>query len=117
MGSKDLALAPRLNFTLLMINFANMKNTLTIIMDTEDQENTIMIGKPEYLQPSTPEEMAEMVVLDIATLCEALVVTIRTVHGMGIRDESESLRLAINHIQEAFVDPELKTEPGTALKS
>jgi hypothetical protein len=89
-----------------------MKNTLTIIMDTE-AEDTILIGKPQNMQPNTPEEMADMVLLDMGTLCEALVVTIRTGHVMEIKDESDSIRDCIHHIQQAFVDSELKVRPGS----
>lgn len=83
----------------------NLKNTLTIIMDTEAEQN-IMIGKPEGTQPRTQEELAEMVILDMATLCEALVTTIRAAHTMGIKDEADSMRDCIKHLQEGFVDPD-----------
>ena len=93
-----------------MINFANMKNTLTIIMDTEKEEQ-ILIGKPQGTPPPTNnQELAEMVMLDLSTLCEALVVAIRTAHSIGVNDEAVLMESCVNHIYEAFVDPTLGVE-------
>jgi hypothetical protein len=87
-----------------------MKNTLTIIMDTEKEEQ-ILIGKPQGTKPpQTNQELAEMVMLDLSTLCEALVITIRTAHAIGINDESTLLEGCVNHIHEAFTDADLKVE-------
>ena len=86
-----------------------MKNTLIIKLDT-GQKESIQIGKPESPVDLTPEKLAKLVLTDIGTLCEALVVTIRVAHQMGIKDESKSLRDAIDHIQKAFVDPDMTVE-------
>jgi hypothetical protein len=87
-----------------------MKNTLTIIMDTEQKEQ-ILIGKPQGTrQPQTHQELAEMVMLDLSTLCEALVVAIRTAHEIGINDEGVLMKSCINHIHEAFVDADMEVE-------
>ena len=76
-----------------------MKNKLIILLDTE---NGVQIGKD--FQPGSQEELNEGVILDIATLCEALVVTIRAAHQMGVKPESDSIRDSIKHIQDSFVD-------------
>lgn len=87
-----------------------MKNTLTIIMDTEKEEQ-ILIGKPNTVQPpSNDQELAEMVLLDLSTLCEAIVVAIRTAHSIGIQSEANLMESCINHIHDAFTDPDLKVE-------
>jgi hypothetical protein len=87
-----------------------MKNTLTIIMDTEREEQ-ILIGKPQGTRPpETNQELADMVILDLSTLCEALVVAIRTAHEIGINDEGTLMKSCINHIHEAFVDPGMEVE-------
>lgn len=86
-----------------------IKNTLVVMMDTSQKES-IKIGKMNSTPPSTEEEMKEMVLLDIATLCEALVVTIRTAHQMGIKNEAQSMKDAIHHLNTAFVDSKMKVD-------
>lgn len=92
-----------------------MKNELIIFLDT-DQEQHIRIGKTIDVHPTSPEEMAELVLLDIATLCEALVVTIRTAEEMGIKPAHVSLKDCIKHLQDGFVDPDLDCQPGKGWK-
>jgi hypothetical protein len=87
----------------------HIRNTLTVILDTS-QEEKIQIGKPQASEPKTPEEMAQMVIMDMATLAEALVVTIRAAHQMRIKDESDSMRDIIAHLESGFVDSTLKVE-------
>lgn len=86
----------------------DIKNTLIIILDTSIEEK-IKIGKNSAI-PKTEAELKRTVLLDIATIAEALVVTIRAAHEMGVQDESVSMRNAVNYINEAFVDPNLKCE-------
>lgn len=87
----------------------DVKNTLVVIMDTSKQES-IQIGKMDHQPPSTEEEMKVMMLLDIATLCEALVVMIRTAHQSGAKPEAESMRDVIEHLNSAFVDSEMKVK-------
>lgn len=79
-------------------------NELVIKLDT-DNENPIFIGKNIIKDPETPAEVKEMVLLDIATLSEAIVMLIKSAHKMGIKDESTSLRHTIDYINKSFNDP------------
>ena len=85
-----------------------MRNELTIILDS-DAEHSIQIGKPESAAPTSQEELNDMVILDMATLCEALTVLIRQAHAMDIKSESDSLRDCIKHLENGFVDSEMET--------
>lgn len=87
----------------------DIKNSLTIILDTS-QEESVRIGKMNVPVPETDEELKKVVLLDIATLAEALVVTIRAAHEMGVQDESVSMRKTIDHLNSAFADPNLQCE-------
>jgi hypothetical protein len=87
----------------------DIKNTLVVMMDTSQKES-IQIGKMDQQPPSSEEEMKTMMLLDIATLCEALVVMIRTAHQSGAKDEAESMRDVIEHLNSAFVDPDMKVK-------
>jgi hypothetical protein len=87
----------------------DIKNTLVVMMDTSKKES-IQIGKMDHQPPSTEEEMKAMMLLDIATLCEAMVVMIRTAHQMGAKPEADSMRDVIEHLNAAFVDSEMKVE-------
>jgi hypothetical protein len=87
-------------------NTKPVQNSLLVILDTENEQH-IRIGKIDGTPPANAEEMKDMVLLDIATLCEALVVSIRTADAMGIKPEGESMKDAIDQINQAFVDPNL----------
>jgi hypothetical protein len=85
-----------------------MKNQIVIDLDTERNGQQIQIGKPNvFKQPDSQEELAKMVMEDIGTVAEALVVLIRNAHQLGIKDESQSMKDVIKHLQDAFVDSEM----------
>jgi hypothetical protein len=86
----------------------NIKNSIIVLLDTSEKES-IRIGKMED-PPQTEEEIAQAVLLDMGTLCEALAVMIRTADAMGIKPEADSMRDVIEHLNQAFVDPKLKVE-------
>ena len=86
-----------------------MENEIIIRLNTDSVES-IQIGKASPVPPQSEEELRQMVLLDIATMCEALVVLIRASAQMGVKSEGESMKDAIRHIEEAFIDPSLKVE-------
>ncbi len=88
---------------------ANIKNEVIIKLDTSS-ESSIQIGKTTGSPPTSQEELNRIVLLDIATLAEALVVTIRAAHQMGVQDEAVSMQRVMDHMHEAFVDPEMQCE-------
>ena len=85
-----------------------MKNHLFITLDTSSVER-IKIGKSE-MPPVTFEELSKVVLLDIDTLCEALVITIRAAHQMGIKTEGELMKDAVDYIHTKFVDSGMSVE-------
>ena len=89
---------------------ADIKNQVIVLLDTANKESIIQIGKTAASPPSSQEELNRIVLLDIATLAEALVVTIRAAHQMGVQDESVSMQKVMDHMHEAFVDPNLQCE-------
>jgi hypothetical protein len=87
----------------------DIKNQLVVMLDTS-QEETIRIGKTDATPPQTDEELRDIVLLDIATLAEALVVCIRGAHQMGVKNEADSIRDVIQHITDGFVDAKMEVE-------
>lgn len=86
-----------------------MKNELFVNIDT-DRSPVIQIGKPSHIQaPDTEEAANQMVLDDMATLCEALCTLIHVAHDSGYKDGSESLRDCIKHLEEGFVDSSYET--------
>jgi len=53
-------------------------------------------------------------VLDMATLCEGIVLLIRAANKDGIKKEADSLRDCLNHLKKGFVDESYKVlkSPG-----
>lgn len=85
-----------------------MKNELIIDIDT-DRKNTILIKKPESVKPPKNEEEAkQMVLLDMASLCEALCTLIHVADQNGIKPGPDSLRDCIKHLESGFVDASYK---------
>jgi hypothetical protein len=77
----------------------NMKNQLVINLDTENTEYPIQIGKFE----NAPQgDMKEIMLLDIATICEALVTLIKHADENGIKTKSEALKDCIIHIEDGI---------------
>lgn len=73
-----------------------MKNQLVINLDTENEKAPITIGK---FEEAPKGEIAEVVLLDMATICEALVAIINSADQMGIKNKMESLDDCIMHIK------------------
>lgn len=64
-----------------------MTNSIFVDIDTE-REKAIIFGKPpETPRPSNQKEAKEMIMNDIATLAEALIVLILTAHHNGYADK------------------------------
>lgn len=83
-----------------------MKNILFVDVDTErTNPGPVVIGKPNPMAaPKSQEEMAEVVKMDIACLCEAVCTLIHVADQNGIRPSAESLRICIDHLQKGFGD-------------
>jgi len=80
-----------------------MKNILTVDLDT-DREETIRICKAPEFMPSTPEEEAEEVIGDMATLCEGLCTLIHLADQNGIKKGVASLKSCIKHLEAGHGD-------------
>lgn len=81
-----------------------MKNLLQVDIDTE-RENTIIIGKPGNNQrPQSKEEAAAMIIVDMATLCEAVCTLIHVADQNGIKPSADSVRDCLKHIEHGFGD-------------
>ena len=86
-----------------------MKNELVILLDTES-EDSIRIGKMNTPPPTSEEEFKNTMLMDMATCAEALVVMIRAAHKMGVKNEADSMRDIMKHLNEAFVDTSMEAE-------
>lgn len=83
-----------------------MKNKFLIDIDT-DRKETVLIQK-ETGMPEGKEEANEMVLKDMACLCEAVVTMIHVAEECGARKSAESVRICIKHITDGFADPTYK---------
>ncbi len=86
-----------------------MTNKIIIMLDTEQVES-IKIGKSGPVAPQTMEELRNIMLLDVATLCEALAVLIKECANQGIKSEGDSLCACINHITAGVFDAKSMTE-------
>ncbi len=86
-----------------------MQNQVIIMLDTDKVEN-IQIGKSNSTAPSSMEELAKVMLLDVGTICEALVVLIRECAKLGIKSESDSLNACIKHIEDGVFDAQSNTD-------
>ena len=86
-----------------------MTNQVIIMLDTDKMEN-IQIGKSNPVAPRTLEELRDVMLLDVGTICEALVVLIRECANQGIKSESESLNACIKHLEDGVFDAKSNTE-------
>ena len=86
-----------------------MKNILTIDIDT-DREHTVLIKKPDHIKkPETDEEAKNMVISDMACMCEGLVTLIHLAHQNKMKDSVQSLKDCIKHLEDGFIDSQYKT--------
>lgn len=88
-----------------------MKNEVIVLLDTESEQQ-IQIGKSQPVAPSSQEELEEMMLLDMATLCEALIVLIKEVDRAGVKPKEESLDSCMGHLKLAFNDSHKTSSPG-----
>jgi hypothetical protein len=88
-----------------------MKNEVIVLLDT-DLEQKVQIGKSTPPSATTPDEISEMMLLDMATLCEALIVLIKEVDRAGVKPKNESLASCIGHLNLAFNDHHETSSPG-----
>jgi hypothetical protein len=94
-----------------LLNKTNMKNEVIVLLDTESEQQ-IQIGKSAPVSPSTFEELSEMMLLDMATLCEALIVLIKEVDKEGVKPKNESLESCMGHLKLAFEATHITSSPG-----
>lgn len=81
-----------------------MKNIVEVDIDTS-RTNTVMIGKANGLTGNeTKDELAEIIVLDMATLCEGICTLIHVADQQGLKPSADSLRDCIKHLQDGFSD-------------
>jgi hypothetical protein len=90
----------------------DLKNQVTVILDTT-QENSIQIGKPQIAPPSSMLEVYNTMLLDTATLCEAIIVLINEQSNMGLKSKESALQACIHHITQGVNDPSLRTDSLT----
>ena len=77
-----------------------MKNTIYIDIDTERDE-PILIGKPEGVKPpETQEEAHNMIVNDIASVCEALCRLIDMAEQNGYTEKGKLVEASIKVLSE-----------------
>ncbi len=92
-----------------------MQNQVVIMLDTNKVEN-IQIGKTNPVAPRTFEELRDVMLLDVGTICEALVVLIRECANQGIKTEADSIKACIHHIETGVFDAKSNTETRIQLK-
>jgi hypothetical protein len=81
-----------------------MQNTIYIDINTE-RERKVLIGKgPESEQPKTPEDAKDMVVIDIATICEGLCELIHVADQNGYGSKKDFVRVSIEKLNALLVD-------------
>jgi len=81
-----------------------MQNTIYIDINTE-RERQVLIGKgPDTEQPATPEDAKEMVVIDIATICEGLCELIHVADQNGYGSKEDFVRVSIEKLNALLVD-------------
>lgn len=85
-----------------------IKNQVVVILDT-DSPQPIQIGKMENNPPQGMMELYNTMNLDMATLCEALVVLVNEAEKMGFKNKGKSLGNIIKHITEGVNDPTNRT--------
>lgn len=73
------------------------ENELTVVLDT-DSDYPVQIKKE--IAP-LEEEMKEMILTDIVTLCEAIVMLIKDVDRLGFMDKQDAIASCIGHIKMA----------------
>jgi predicted HAD superfamily Cof-like phosphohydrolase len=83
---------------------STVKRILIVDIDT-DRVDTIRIGP---MQRFENEKIEPNPVSDMSVLCEAVCTMIHLCHQEGIKDESQSLRDCIKHLQDGFVAPGYK---------
>lgn len=87
------------------------KNILIVDIDSSRKES-VKIGKPEEAkEPESPEEFAEIVINDMASLCEAICTLIHLAESQGIKSSANSLRDCIKHLEAGFSDASYKGYP------
>lgn len=87
-----------------------MKNTLIVDINSDRKEpGPVIIGKFNDLNE---EENAAMVILDMASLCEAVCTMIHLAEDQGIKPSADSLRDCIKHLTAGFADASYSTKNG-----
>lgn len=87
-----------------------MKNIIYVDIDSDRKEpGPIIIGKDNIQRP----ERADMVIVDMACLCEALCTLIHLAEDQGIKPSAASLRDCIKHLQDGFADASYETQDNS----
>ena len=93
----------------MYLNRIDMKNKLIIDIDT-DRHQSVIIAKPEGITPpETQEEAKDMVIEDMASMCEALCTLMHVAHSSGYKKDVDSLRDCISHLEKGFADSSYQT--------
>jgi len=88
-----------------------MKNSLFIDVDTE-REQMVLIGKPpEIQQPENPQEAANMIMDDIASVCEALVTLIMICDNSGYAKKEEMLTTTLKYLSDTLENKNSDEKP------
>ena len=75
-----------------------MKTKIFLDIDTE-RTQPIQIGKPEeFNKATTPEEVKEMINIDIACVCEALCTLIHMADQSKYGDKEQLIKASIEHL-------------------
>lgn len=80
-----------------------MKNILLVNIDTERTEQPIIIGKPEDIKkPETAEEAKDMILNDIATLCEGLCTLINMAGNNGYETKDKLVQASVLNLNKVL---------------
>lgn len=93
-----------------------MKNSIYIDIDSE-RDQIVLIGKPpEITQPTTPEEAAKMITLDISCVCEALCTLIHMADQNGYGSKEDLVMASKKYLDDLLVEkPKNESENPTSV--
>lgn len=87
-----------------------MKNIIIIDIDTE-REIPVYLNKPQSVaKPTNEDETKKMVLDDLATTCEALLVLIKLADTNKFETKEALVNSSIKYLQSLLVEPPLSGE-------
>jgi hypothetical protein len=82
----------------------NFKNQLIVDIDS-DRKTKVIIGKPEgFVEPETIDAYADMMIKDVASLCEGLCTLIHVLDQSNVQPSYVTLENCIKHLEAGFAD-------------